>query len=122
MPHDTPQKITAPPNPPVYDDMDLSKLDTKGEEIEDVEEAGVSSSPSFTEAEGKRVRMKMDLILLPVLCLMNLCSFLDKANIGNANTAGLSKDLHLSKSEFNFLLTIFYVVYTLCQWEFILLK
>lgn len=119
MPHEKAQDITAAPDAPVYDNMEINKLDMKAEEVEN---AGEASTPSYTEAEGKRVRLKMDLILLPVLCLMNLCSFLDKANIGNANTAGLSKDLHLSKDQYNFLLTIFYVVYTCCQWEFMLLK
>ena len=57
-----------------------------------------------------------------MLCFLNLCSFLDKSNIGNANVAGMSKDLKFSTAQFNFLLTIFYVVYTLSQWEFILLK
>ncbi|RXK35094.1 hypothetical protein M231_07646 [Tremella mesenterica] len=78
--------------------------------------------PSYTPKEESKVRLKMDLILLPVLCLMNLCSFLDKANIGNANTAGLSKSLHLTTAQYNLLLTIFYVVYTIMQWEFMLLK
>lgn len=76
----------------------------------------------FTPEESKRVRRKIDIILLPVLCFLNLCSFLDKANIGNANTAGMSKDLGLSTKEYNFLLTIFYVIYTCCQFEFLILK
>ena len=78
--------------------------------------------PSYTPAEERKVRWRMDLILLPVLCFLNLCSFLDKTNIGNANVAGMSKDLGFSQKQFNFLLTIFYVVYTCSQWEFLLLK
>ncbi|KAK6909229.1 hypothetical protein I203_103246 [Kwoniella mangroviensis CBS 8507] len=57
--------------------------------------------------EAKRVRRKMDIYILPVLCFMNICAFLDKANIGNANTAGMSADLGITKKQYNFLLTIF---------------
>jgi hypothetical protein len=38
--------------------------------------------------------------MLPILCFMNICAFLDKANIGNANTAGMSKDLGFSTSQY----------------------
>jgi hypothetical protein len=96
--------------------------DVKGPDGTDNDRDIVDNGPSYTEQESKRVRLKLDAILLPVLCFLNLCSFLDKANIGNADVAGMSKDLKFSTAQFNFLLTIFYVVYTLSQWEFILLK
>ncbi|WWC95061.1 hypothetical protein V866_001913 [Kwoniella sp. B9012] len=82
----------------------------------------VDNGPSYTPKEAKRVRRKMDMYILPVLCFMNICAFLDKANIGNANTAGMSADLGITKKQYNFLLTIFYVVYTICQPEMLLLK
>ena len=40
-------------------------------------------------------------------------SSIDKSNLGNAKTDGLSKNLHLKKNQFNILLTIFYVPYVL---------
>nr|XP_019001250.1 uncharacterized protein I203_05955 [Kwoniella mangroviensis CBS 8507]OCF64711.1 hypothetical protein I203_05955 [Kwoniella mangroviensis CBS 8507] len=46
------------------------------------------------------VRRKMDIYILPVLCFMNICAFLDKANIGNANTAGMSADLGITKKQY----------------------
>jgi hypothetical protein len=109
-----------PPTPLDEKHQDISHLesDNKGDNDRDIVDVG----PSYTEKESKRVRRKLDLILLPVLCFLNLCSFLDKSNIGNANVAGMSKDLKFSTSQYNFLLTIFYVIYTLSQWEFILLK
>lgn len=41
---------------------------------------------------------------------------LDRSNIGNAKQAGLNSDLNISDSEYQFLLTIFYISYTLFQW------
>ncbi|WVR09355.1 hypothetical protein IAU60_006421 [Kwoniella sp. DSM 27419] len=87
----------------------------KAPEVED-------NGPSYTPEESKRVRRKMDIYILPVLCFMNICAYLDKANIGNANVAGMSKDLGLSKPQYNLLLTIFYVVYTCCQPAMLLLR
>lgn len=40
-------------------------------------------------------------------------SYLDRGNIGNANVAGMSKDLQLSPSQYQWLLTIFYISYAL---------
>ncbi|WVW86487.1 hypothetical protein I302_108535 [Kwoniella bestiolae CBS 10118] len=82
----------------------------------------IDNGPSYTHEESMKVRRKMDMYILPVLCFMNVCAFLDKANIGNANTAGMSADLGITKKQYNFLLTIFYVVYTICQPEMLLLK
>jgi hypothetical protein len=46
------------------------------------------------------VRRKMDAYMLPILCLMNICAYLDKSNIGNANTAGMSKSLDISHQQY----------------------
>lgn len=46
------------------------------------------------------VRLKMDIWVLPVLCIMNLVAYLDKANIGNAKVAGLTKDLGLTGGQY----------------------
>lgn len=52
---------------------------------------------------------KVDLWLLPWLCLLYLLSFLDRTNIGNARLAGLEGDLNMSGHDFNNTLTIFFV-------------
>ncbi|KAF9932844.1 hypothetical protein FBU30_007175 [Linnemannia zychae] len=63
--------------------------------------------------EIKRVRWKVDKRLVPLLFVMYLCSFLDRANIGNAKVAGLEEDLNLRPGEFNIALSIFYVGYVI---------
>jgi MFS family permease len=45
-----------------------------------------------------------------------LLSFLDRSNIGNAKIAGLTDDLKLSDSQYEWLLTAFYIMYILFEW------
>lgn len=49
------------------------------------------------------------------LCILYLLAFLDRANIGNANVAGLSRDLGLSVGQFNSALTVFFVSYSVFE-------
>ena len=48
-----------------------------------------------------------------------MLAFLDRGNIGNAETAGMQKALHLQGNKYNWLLTIFYITYIV--FEFLLL-
>lgn len=59
----------------------------------------------------KRITRKFDKHVVPLLFGMWLLAFLDRANIGNAEVAGLSEDLGLKGNQFNIALAIFYVPY-----------
>ena len=59
----------------------------------------------------KRIRRKFDTRVVPLLFGMWLLAFLDRANIGNAEVAGLSEDLKLKSTQFNVALAIFYIPY-----------
>lgn len=50
----------------------------------------------FSPVETKRLLRKIDWSLLPLLSLLYLLSFLDRANIGNARLAGLEEDLNMT--------------------------
>lgn len=52
---------------------------------------------------------KVDLWLIPWLCLLYLLSFLDRTNIGNARLAGMETDIHMHGHDYNNALTIFFV-------------
>ncbi|KAH6643410.1 major facilitator superfamily domain-containing protein [Truncatella angustata] len=54
---------------------------------------------------------KFDVRLMPVLAIMYLFNALDKGNLGNAQTAGLSDDLGFPKSQYNLIVSIFFVPY-----------
>lgn len=76
----------------------------------------------YTAEEEKRVVRKFDLHLMTFIGALYLVSYLDRSNIGNANTAGLSKDLKIPDVKYQWLLTIFYIAYITFQWLTILWK
>lgn len=58
-----------------------------------------------------RLTRKIDLHVIPSVAIIYMFCFLDRANIGNARLAGLEKDLKMTGSDYNILLTAFYVAY-----------
>ncbi|KAL7912456.1 MFS general substrate transporter [Trichoderma velutinum] len=69
----------------------------------------------FDTKRQKKLLRKIDWRLLPVLTVFYLISFMDRSNIGNARLQGLEADLHLSPSQFNWCLTIFFFPYGLFE-------
>ncbi len=66
-------------------------------------------------AQDKKLLWKLDLRLIPWLCLLYLISFLDRTNIGNARLDGLQQDLHMTSGQYNAALSIFFVSYSLAE-------
>ncbi|KAI1634414.1 major facilitator superfamily transporter [Biscogniauxia mediterranea] len=64
----------------------------------------------------RRVRRKIDWRLIPLVMGCYLVAFLDRSNIGNAETAGMSKDLGFDNDQYEWLLTIFYIPYIVFEW------
>ncbi|OHW98934.1 MFS transporter [Colletotrichum incanum] len=58
-----------------------------------------------------RIRLKIDLCVIPLAALIFLVCFIDRSNIGNARLAGLEKELGLVGYDFNSVNTVFYVSY-----------
>ncbi|KAL2833894.1 major facilitator superfamily transporter [Aspergillus cavernicola] len=63
-----------------------------------------------------RLRWKLDLRLLPLLCLTYALQSIDKTTLSYAAVFGLQDDLHLKGSEYSWLGAIFYLGYLV--WEF----
>ena len=59
----------------------------------------------------KQVIRKMDLRIVPLVSALYVLAFLDRSNIGNARIAGMRDELHLVGSDYQWLLTIFYITY-----------
>lgn len=76
-------------------------------------DAGLSAEERL-RLEKKTIR-KVDLYLIPWLCLLYLISFLDRTNIGNAKIEGLQKDLKMTNNQYNFTLTVFFITYALVE-------
>lgn len=58
---------------------------------------------------------KVDLHVVPVLCVLYLLAFLDRVNISNARLFSMEKDLGLEGTQFNTALVIFFVPYIICE-------
>ncbi|TVY86254.1 putative transporter, partial [Lachnellula willkommii] len=129
--------------PPVEDPTAISTAapnDPEKAEVITMENGNQSSIPTpanpppIDPALEKRVLRKLDKRLVSlafVLCTTSstsklknclltrtpdLLAYLDRSNIGNAKIAGLDSDLHLSSSQYQWLLTIFYISYILFEW------
>ena len=63
----------------------------------------------------RRTRRKLDLILLPFLALLFLLNSLDKSNMGNAETAGFTRDAGLQPADLNVALAWFFAVFVALQ-------
>ncbi|KAH7328649.1 putative MFS transporter [Stachybotrys elegans] len=70
---------------------------------------------AFTTQQRRKVRTKIDIRLLPVLCILYMFSQLDRSNIGNAKIEGLKVDLGLTDTHYNLILAIFFVPYCLFE-------
>ncbi|KAM0717891.1 hypothetical protein Q7P37_006223 [Cladosporium fusiforme] len=70
---------------------------------------------SFTDEHRRTIVRKVDWRLVPMLLVLYLISFIDRANIGNAKIEGLLPDLNMSGTEYNIALAIFFIPYTLAE-------
>ncbi|OQE36783.1 hypothetical protein PENCOP_c011G00621 [Penicillium coprophilum] len=70
---------------------------------------------NFSDERKTRCVRKVDWRLCSVLMVLYLCSYIDRANIGNAKIEGLLPDLNMSGTQYNIALAIFFVPYILCE-------
>ena len=98
-------------------------------DVEAVAPVGVVRMADIDPEVEKRVVRKFDKHMVPLLATLYLLAFLDRSNIGyvdtcfsvedvlltgkcsNARIAGMETDLNLSSSQYQWLLTIFYISY-----------
>ncbi|KAI1849164.1 hypothetical protein JX265_012798 [Neoarthrinium moseri] len=102
------------------------------EDIHTAAEKGLAATDKYGEATvqfdkdaERRLRLKIDLMIVPTVAVLYLFCFIDRANIGNARLAGLEKDLGMTGTyDYNTLLSIFYISYIVfeipsnlaCKW------
>ncbi|KZP07792.1 MFS general substrate transporter [Athelia psychrophila] len=89
---------------------DADMLKTSSAEATHASDLTYSTTSDNAEFERRAVR-KLDLTVLPLVTLFYLLSFLDRANIGNAKIAGLTKDLGLTTYQYEICVTALYVPY-----------
>lgn len=66
---------------------------------------------TWTPEEEKKVRRKLDRVIVPLSTFLYLLCFLDRVNVGNARIQGMAEDLNLVGVRFNWVTSIFYIVY-----------
>lgn len=107
------------PNQLIVTDVNDPSVKEKENVIESTEKEILSTStdddslPSLTHPMEKKILRKMDIFLIPLMGLLYFLSNLDKSNIGNAEVAGLSKDIGLKGTEYNVAVTVFFATYIL---------
>ncbi|KAJ5664678.1 hypothetical protein N7462_011491 [Penicillium macrosclerotiorum] len=88
--------------------------------IDDIQVLGLNADDeefyrNFSPIRRKSLLKKVDYRLVPMLALLYLVSHLDRANIGNAKTAGMTSDLNLSGIQYNIALSLFFIPYVLLE-------
>ncbi|KAL3476893.1 major facilitator superfamily domain-containing protein [Aspergillus californicus] len=75
----------------------------------------------YTPAEEKALVRKIDLVILPFMCIVFLLQYLDKQSLSYAGVFGLREDLHLSNSQYSWCSSIFYIGQLVAEYPFIYL-
>ena len=76
----------------------------------------------WTDEEESQLRRKLDLRIVTTSFALYFFSLLDRSVIGNAKTAGMVTSLGMSDSQFQWLLTIFYIGYILFQFQVLMYR
>lgn len=82
-----------------HDSPDSAPLPATDEKVAVVDPESTGADTSGVDP--KKVLLKMDLHLIPMLALLYLLSFLDRGNIGNAKIEGLVETLHMTGPQYN---------------------
>ena len=96
---------------PIANDHKIIDVNGNGENVVTTEDG--SSTAILSPSAERALTRKFDFRILPVLAVMYLFNSLDKSNLGNAKTNGLEKTLELKNSQYNTILSVFFVPYVL---------
>lgn len=93
----------------VIEKENVAYLENESPDIEQYEET------LFPDVNPRKVMLKLDFCIIPVVSILYLLSFLDRGNIGNAKIEGLPDDLHLTGNQYNICLTMFFIPYAVFE-------
>ncbi|QDS71383.1 hypothetical protein FKW77_002805 [Venturia effusa] len=66
-------------------------------------------------AMDNRITRKIDMRLVPMLCMLYLTAYLDRTNIGNAKLYGLEKELDMPSNGYNTAIWVFYLTFVIME-------
>lgn len=90
----------------------IKELDLKAEANSEVSVEGRErclESVTFTPEEEAKLVRKIDLYILPFMCLIFFAQYLDKQSLSYAAVFGLKKDLSMAAHDYSWCTTIFYL-------------
>lgn len=90
-------------------EVSVCKVDTGAQLV-----AGLTSILEPNEA--LRIRRKIDIYIMPLMCILYGIQFMDKLTLGSASILGIQKATHLTTNEYNWLSTAFYLGYILFEY------
>lgn len=95
------------------EDSDARPSGERGDELEDEDplRTEYATGHAFGSALDRRTKRKLDFILLPFLVLLFLLNSLDKSNVGNAETAGFTRDAGLQPDDLNESMAFFFAFF-----------
>ncbi|KAF2807901.1 MFS general substrate transporter [Mytilinidion resinicola] len=105
-------------------EKDVAKVDTINLEKSTLhidDEAGdlaaqALASGRLDEAASKKVLRKIDLYILPFLCITYALQFIDKTSLGYSSVYGIFKDTHLVGQDYSWASSIFYFGYLISEY------
>lgn len=112
----TDEKKSALPDERIVADTPPARTSRSDNEELGIKETADSSAvvcPAHT-TEAKILR-RIDMHVIPFVSVLYLLAFLDRVNVGNAKSFHLIDDLKLKGTEFNTVLTIFFIPYILLE-------
>ncbi|KAL5410026.1 hypothetical protein PMIN04_010796 [Paraphaeosphaeria minitans] len=97
--------------------MDHSLEPTSLSRTDDIGEV----TASYTVEEERQVLKKIDLFVLPLMCMVFFLQYLDKQSLSYASVFGLLTDLKMTSSQYSWCSSIFYVGQLVSEYPFIYL-
>ncbi|CAO1598317.1 hypothetical protein XANCAGTX0491_002086 [Xanthoria calcicola] len=95
--------------------MSLKSPDISRSSEQTTVEGSEQASTNGDRAAEKAVLRKVDWHILPLITLIYMLAFLDRANIGNGRLFGLEKDLGLRGNQFQTAVAVFFATYVACE-------
>ncbi|KAK4234664.1 putative transporter [Achaetomium macrosporum] len=71
-------------------------------------------TPEEHRAE-RRFRLKIDLIILPLIAIVYFLASLDRSDVGNAAVAGMDRDLKMTSGQLSYCVAFFYIGFLLFE-------
>ncbi|KAI0068622.1 MFS general substrate transporter [Artomyces pyxidatus] len=94
-----------------FDDIKLGGVSVDYKDVDTGAQLVAGTSPVLDEIEALRIRRKIDRHLIPLMSLLYLVQFMDKATLGSSVLLGLRESTHIDTSQYNLLGTVFYIGY-----------